>query len=33
MNVADWLGSLGLEKYQATFRENEISSSAEPFAL
>ena len=30
MNVADWLRSLGLEKYEATFRENEINEQILP---
>src|SRR5258708_7416917 len=30
MNVADWLRSLGLEKYEAAFRENEISERVLP---
>jgi hypothetical protein len=30
MNVADWLQSLGLEKYEAAFRENEINEQILP---
>jgi len=26
MDVADWLGSLGLERYETAFRENDISA-------
>ncbi len=30
MNVADWLISLGLEQYQATFRENDVDAALLP---
>jgi class 3 adenylate cyclase len=30
MNVADWLRSLGLERYEAAFRENEINEQILP---
>ena len=26
MDVADWLRALGLERYEATFRENEVDA-------
>ena len=26
MDVADWLRALGLERYEATFRENDVSA-------
>jgi hypothetical protein len=30
MDVADWLRSLGLERYQAAFREHEITAAVLP---
>jgi class 3 adenylate cyclase len=30
MDLGDWLRSLGLERYEATFRENEISEKVLP---
>ena len=30
MDVAVWLGSLGLGKYEAAFRENEIDQNGPP---
>jgi SAM domain (Sterile alpha motif) len=28
MDVANWLRALGLERYEATFRENDVSAEA-----
>ena len=30
MNVADWLRTLGLEQYEAAFRENDVSAVVLP---
>ena len=30
MNVADWLRSLGLERYESTFRENDVDPELLP---
>jgi hypothetical protein len=30
MNIGDWLRSLGLERYEAAFRENEINEKVLP---
>ena len=30
MDIGDWLRSLGLEKYEAAFRENEINDNVLP---
>ena len=30
MDIGDWLRSLGLEKYEAAFRENEIDETVLP---
>jgi hypothetical protein len=30
MDVADWLGTLGLERYEATFRENDVDAELLP---
>src|SRR5271156_1931425 len=30
MNVADWLRTLGLERYEATFRENDVGAELVP---
>ena len=30
MDIGDWLRSLGLERYEAAFRENEISKKVLP---
>ena len=30
MDIGDWLRSLGLERYEATFRENEINEKVLP---
>ena len=30
MDVADWLRQLGLERYEATFRENDVSAGILP---
>jgi class 3 adenylate cyclase len=30
MNVADWLRALGLERYEATFRENDVDAELLP---
>ena len=30
MDVADWLRALGLERYQATFRENDVDADLLP---
>jgi SAM domain (Sterile alpha motif) len=30
MDVAHWLRALGLERYEATFRENEITAEVLP---
>ena len=30
MDVADWLRALGLERYEATFRENEVDAELLP---
>jgi SAM domain (Sterile alpha motif) len=30
MNVADWLGSLGLERYEAAFRDNDVDAQMLP---
>jgi SAM domain (Sterile alpha motif) len=30
MDVGDWLGSLGLERYEQAFRDNEIDAALLP---
>ena len=30
MNIAEWLRALGLERYQATFRENDVTAELLP---
>jgi hypothetical protein len=30
MDIADWLRSLGLERYEATFRENDVTAELLP---
>jgi hypothetical protein len=30
MNVAEWLAALGLERYEAVFRENDVSAAVVP---
>ena len=30
MNVADWLASLGLERYEAAFRDNDVDAQMLP---
>jgi hypothetical protein len=30
MDIGDWLRSLGLERYEATFRDNEIDDTVLP---
>ena len=30
MDVADWLRQLGLERYEAAFRENDVSAAILP---
>jgi hypothetical protein len=30
MDVADWLRALGLERYEATFRENDVGAQLLP---
>ena len=30
MDIADWLRSLGLERYEATFRENDVDAELLP---